>query len=166
MSLGSWNIWAIVSQFGVDCCGHVAHSSMLELGSLYLTYFVFIWVSRKQGGPPFQAEQIPLPKEQHSHLYTRYLCVHVWSLDWKGRKRERQREYCVCKVSTHSHEIISDEEESDKDKYHMISLMRHLKKWSYLQNRLTENELMVTRGDMSEGGYIVSLILTYTLAIF
>ena len=122
LPLASWKSWAIVSQFGVDCCGHAPHSSMLELGSLYLTYFVFIWVSRKQGGPPFQAEQIPLPKKCHSHLYTRFICVHVWSLDWKGRKRERQRECCVCKVSTHSHEIISDEEESENHKYHMILL--------------------------------------------
>ena len=43
-------------------CGHAPHSSMLELGSIYLMYFVFLWESRKQGGPPFQAEQFPLPK--------------------------------------------------------------------------------------------------------
>ena len=60
-----------------------------------LDIFLFIWVSSKQCGPPFQAEQIPLPKKHDSHLYTHYLCVHVWSLDWKGTKRERQRE-CLC----------------------------------------------------------------------
>ena len=43
---------------------------------------------------------------------------------WVGKgRRERDRECCVCKVSTHSHEIISDEEESEKDKYHMILLI-------------------------------------------
>ena len=42
---------------------------------------------------------------------------------WIGKEgRERDRESVVCKVSPHSHEIISDEEESEKDKYHMISL--------------------------------------------
>ena len=76
----------------------------------------------------FRQNKSPSQKKCHSHLYTHYVCVHVWSLGWKGRKRERQRECCVCKVSTHTHEIISYEEESDKDKYHMISLMRHLKK--------------------------------------
>ena len=43
-----------------------------------------------------------------------------------GLEREEEREterVSVCKVSTHSHEIISDEEESDKDKYHMISFI-------------------------------------------
>ena len=53
----------------------------------------------------------------------------------------------MCKVSTHSHEIISDEEESDKDKYHMISLILISKNCTYLQNRLTEKELMDPRGD-------------------
>ena len=52
-------------------------------------------VSRKQCGPLFQAEQIPLPEKHHSHLYTCYLCVHVWSLGWKGTKRERQRVLCL-----------------------------------------------------------------------
>ena len=43
---------------------------------------------------------------------------------WIGKGgRERDRECCVCEVSTHSHEIISDEEESEKDKYHMISFI-------------------------------------------
>ena len=71
----------------------------------------------------FRQNKSPSPKKHHTHLYTRYLCVHVWSLDWKGREREKQRECCVCKVSSHSHEIISDEEESEKDKYHMISFI-------------------------------------------
>ena len=65
----------------------------------------------------------------------------------REEERERQRECCVCKVSIHSHEIISDEEESDKDKYHMISLILISKNCTYLQNRLTEKELTVTRRD-------------------
>ena len=42
-----------------------------------------------------------------------------------GLERDKEREtkrVSVCKVSTHSHEIISDEEESEKEKYHMILL--------------------------------------------
>ena len=42
-----------------------------------------------------------------------------------GLERDEEREtkrVSVCKVSTHSYKIISDEEESEKDKYHMISL--------------------------------------------
>ena len=70
----------------------------------------------------FRQNKSPSQKTPQSSLHT-LSCVHVWSLDWKRRKRERQRECCVCKVSTHSHEIISDEEESEKDKYHMISFI-------------------------------------------
>ena len=71
-------------------------SGILDFGSLYLTYFVFIWVCSKQGCPPFRAEQIPLPKKHQSVLYTHYLCVHVWFLDWKGSKRESERKGVVC----------------------------------------------------------------------
>ena len=120
-------------------------------------------VSRKDDGPLFQAEQIPLPEKHHSHLCTRYLCVHVWSLDWKGRKRERQRECCVCKVSTHSHEIISDEEESEKDKYHMISLTCDICKNELLyKTDLHRMNLQLPVGIVSGGGYLASLVLTYT----
>ena len=107
-------------------------SGILDFGSLYLTYFVFIWVCSKQGCPPFRAEQIPLPKKHQSVLYTHYLCVHVWFLDWKGSKRERKKGCCVCKVSTHSHERMSDEEVSEKDKSHDFSYLWHLTKWANL----------------------------------
>ena len=43
----------------------------------------------------FKQNKSPSQKKHHSNLYTHYLCVHVWSLDWKRRKRERQRELCV-----------------------------------------------------------------------
>ena len=41
------------------------------------------------------------------------------------REKERETErMCVCKVSTHSQEIVSDkEEESGEDKHHMILLI-------------------------------------------
>ena len=85
----------------------------LELGSLNI--FCVLLSIEEARWSTFSGRTNPSPKKHHSHLYTRYLCVHVWSLGWKGRKRERQRECCVCKVSTHSHEF-SDEEESEKDK--------------------------------------------------
>ena len=151
LPLESWNSWAILPQFGVDCCGHTPHSSILQLGSPYLTYFVLIWVSRKQGGPPFQAEQIPLPKKHHSHLYTRYLCVHVWSLDWKGRKRARQRECCVQSFPSQSRNNFRWGRVRERQISHDIVYLWHLKKWTYLQNRLTENELTATRGDSVRG---------------
>ena len=79
-------------------------------------------VSRKQGGPLFQAVQIPSQKNttvSFTHVIFVFMCD-----PWVGKgRRERDRECCVCKVSTHSHEIISDEEESEKDKYHMILLI-------------------------------------------
>ena len=58
--------------------------------------------------------------------------------------------------------IPSEVNQTEKTKYHMISLIRGIKKkkrykWSYLQNRnrLTdiENKFMVTKGD-SDGGEI------------
>ena len=109
---------------------HAPHSSILELGSLYLTYFVFIWVSRKQG---FSGRTNPPPKKNTTVIFTPIIFVYMCG-PWIGEGgRERDRESCVCKVSTHSHEIISDEEESEKDKYHMISLTCDiLKKWTYL----------------------------------
>ena len=147
MSLGSWNIWAIVSQFGVDCCGHVAHSSMLELGSLYLTYFVFIWVSRKQGGPPFQAEQIPLPKNTtvtFTHVIFVYMCG-----PWIGKGgRERDREsVCVQSLHSQSRNNFRWRRVRETQISHDIAYLWHLRKWTYLQNRLTEKELTVTRRD-------------------
>ena len=130
LPLESWNSWAILPQFGVDCCGHAPHSSILQLGSPYLTYFVFIWVSRKQG---FSGRTNPPPKKNTTVIFTPIIFVYMCG-PWIGKGgRERDRESCVCKVSTHSHEIISDEEESEKDKYHMISLTCDiLKKWTYL----------------------------------
>ena len=54
-----------------------------------------------------------------THVIFVYMCG-----PWIGKEgRERDRESVVCKVSPHSHEIISDEEESEKDKYHMISFI-------------------------------------------
>ena len=74
----------------------------------------------------------PSPKNT-TVIFTHVIFVYMCG-PWTGKGgRERQRERCVCKVSTHSHEIISDEEESEKDKYHMISLTCDiLKKWTYL----------------------------------
>ena len=54
-----------------------------------------------------------------THVIFVYMCG-----PWIGKEgRERDRESVVCKVSPHSHEIISDEEESEKDKDHMISFI-------------------------------------------
>ena len=99
-------------------------------------------VSRKQCGPLFQAEQIPLPEKHHSHLYTCYLCVHVWSLDWKGEKRDTEI-VCVCTVSTHSQEIVSDKEESGEDKYHMILLICDILKNELIYKTETQLRKMV-----------------------
>ena len=44
----------------------------------------------------FRRTNPPLKKKKHhSLLYTRYLCVHVWSLDWKGRERETESVVCA-----------------------------------------------------------------------
>ena len=83
----------------------------------------------KQGCPPFLAKQFPfLTKPPPIILHTLSLCTSV-SL---GLEREKEREterMCVCKVSTHSQEIVSDkEEESGEDKHHMIFLIRDILK--------------------------------------
>ena len=49
------------------------------------------------------------PKKPTNILHTYFVCVHLWSLDWKGRETES---VCVCKVTTHSQEIISDKTNS------------------------------------------------------
>ena len=63
----------------------------------------------------------PPKKTPPSSLHMLSLCTRAVL----GLEREEEREterVSVCKVSTHSHEIISDEEESDNHKYHMILL--------------------------------------------
>ena len=98
----------------------------------------------------FRQNKSPSPQNTaviFTHIIFVYMCG-PW-LRKGGRETER---VSVCKVSTHSHEIISDEEQSEKDKYHKdIIYLWNLKKWTYLQNRFTENELMVTRGDIVRG---------------
>ena len=53
----------------------------------------------------------------------------------------------MCKVSTHSHEIISDEEESDKGKYHIISLILIPKNLNLFTKQTHREGTTVTRGD-------------------
>ena len=54
-----------------------------------------------------------------THVIFVYMCG-----PWIGKGgRERDRESVVCAKFPLSHEIISDEEESEKDKYHMISFI-------------------------------------------
>ena len=83
-----------------------------------------------------------------------------------GLEREEEREterVSVCKVSTHSHEIISDEEESEKDKYHMISLTCDICRNELLyKTDLHRMNLQLPVGIVSGGGYLASLVLTYT----
>ena len=97
-------------------------------------------VSRKQCGPLFQAVQIPLQEKHHSHLYTCYLCVHVRSLDWKGRKRKRQRVLCVRSFHSQSRNNFRWRRVRERQISHDIAYLWHLRKWTNLQNRLTENE--------------------------
>ena len=94
-----------------------------------------------------------------AHVIFVYMCG-----PWIGKGgRERDRECCVCKVSTHSHEIISDEEESEKDKYHMISLTCDICKNELLyKTDLHRMNLQLPVGIVSGGGYLASLVLTYT----
>ena len=103
------------------------------------------------GSKAFQAEQIPLPKNHPSHLYTHYLCVHCGP--WIGKVgRERDRE-SVCVQSFHSQlgNNFRWRRVRERQISHDIAYLWHLKKWTYLQNRLTENELTATRGNSVRG---------------
>ena len=102
----SWLFWTPLS---------LKHSGLWK--SLACTF-----LCSKQGCPPFLAKQFPSPQNRPQSSYTHFFGVHVWSLDWKGEKRDTEI-VCVCTVSTHSQEIVSDKEESGEDKYHMILLI-------------------------------------------
>ena len=87
---------------------HLAAAAVEYLGSKVVHFF------RQYKSPSQKNTTVSF-----THVIFVYMCD-----PWIGKGgRERDRECCVCRVSTHSHEIISDEEESDKDKYHMILLL-------------------------------------------
>ena len=74
---------------------------------------LYTFLCTKQGCPPFLAKQFhpPPPKKPHNHLAHIFLCTRV--VLGLARKKERETErVCVCKVSTHSQEIISDKKNS------------------------------------------------------
>ena len=94
----------------------------MELGSLYVTYLCTIEYLGSKVVHLFRQNKSPSQKYTtviFTHIIFVYMCG-PWIR--KGR-RERVRESVVCAKFPLSHEIISDEEESEKDKYHMISFI-------------------------------------------
>ena len=76
----------------------------LEVSTLHI-------ISTKQGCPPFLAKQFHPPKKTYNHPAHIFLCTRV--VLGLARKKEGETErVCVCKVSTHSQEIISDKKNS------------------------------------------------------
>ena len=98
----------------------------------------------------FRQNKSPSQKTPQSSLHT-LSCVHVWSLYWKGRKRVRQRECCVQSFPSQSRNNFRWGRVRERQISHDIIYLWHLKKRTYLQNRLIEDEVMVTRGHSVRG---------------
>ena len=98
----------------------------------------------------FRQNKSPSQKTPQSSLHT-LSCVHVWSLDWKGRKRERQRVLCVQSLHSQSRNNFRWRRVRERQISHDIAYLWHLQKWTSLQNRLTQNELTVTSWDSVRG---------------
>ena len=147
----SWNSWAILSQLGVDCCGHIPHSSILELGSLYLTFFCSFEYLVSNVVHLFRQNKFPSLKNTtviFTHIIFVYMCG-----PWIGKGRRERDKESVCVQSFHSQSRNNFRWRRVRERQisHDIIYLWHLKKWTYLQNRLTENELTVTRWDSVRG---------------
>ena len=70
----------------------------------------------------------------------------------REEERETERVLCVQSFPSQSRNNFRWGRVRERQISHDIIYLWHLKKWTYLQNRLTENELMVTRGIVSGGG--------------
>ena len=120
--------------------------------SLEVSTWNILCSSEYLGSKVFQAEQIPLPKKTpHSSLHTLSLCTCVvLGLEREG-ERETERVLCVQSFHSQSRNNFRWRRVRERQISHDIVYLWHLKKWTYLQNRLTENELTATRGDSVRG---------------
>ena len=82
--------------------------SLKHSGALKSLLYTFLCT--KQGCPPFLAKQFHTPQENAQSS-----CTHIFVYTcgpWIGKKKRDTERVCVCKVSTHSQEIISDKRNS------------------------------------------------------
>ena len=69
----------------------------------------------------------------------------------REEERETERVLCVQSFPSQSRNNFRWRRVRERQISHDIVYLWHLKKWTYLQNRLTENELTVTGGDSVRG---------------
>ena len=92
----------------------------------------------------------PPKKTPPSSLHMLSLCTRaVLGLE---REEERDREsVCVQSLHSQSRNNFRWRRVRETQTSHDIAYLWHLRKWTYLQNRLTENELTVTKRDSVRG---------------
>ena len=94
----------------------------------------------------FRQNKSPSQKTPQSPLHMLSLCTCV--VLGLEREEERETERVLCVQSLHSQSrIFRWRRVRERQISHDIAYWWHLRKWTYLQNKLTENELTVTRCD-------------------
>ena len=130
----SWLFWTPLS---------LKHSGLWK--SLACTF-----LCSKQGCPPFLAKQFPSPQNLPQSSYTHFWCTCV--VLGLEREEERDREsVCVQSLHSQSRNNFRWRRVRETQISHDITYLWHLRKWTYLQNRLTEKELTVTKRDSVRG---------------
>ena len=120
--------------------------------SLEVSTWHILCSSEYLGSKVFQAEQIPLPKNTTVIFTHVILCTCVVLGLEREEERETERVLCVQSFPSQSRNNFRWRRVRERQRSHDIVYLWHLKKWTYLQNRLTGNELTVTRGIVSGGG--------------
>ena len=99
----------------------------------------------------FRQNKSPSPKNA-TVIFTHIIFVYIVVLGLE-REEEREIERVLCVQSFHSQSRNNFRWRRVRERQisHDIAYLWHLKIWTYLQNRLTENELTVTRWDSVRG---------------
>ena len=98
----------------------------------------------------FRQNKSPSQKTPQSPLHTLSLCTCV--VLGLEREEERDREsVCVQSLHSQSRNNFRWRRVRETQISHDIAYLWHLRKWTYLQNRLTEKELTVTKRDSVRG---------------